>query len=164
MRYNSLIVNQQNSVAEITLNRPDVHNAFDETLIAELTDCVARLSVDATVRVIVLRGAGASFCAGADLAYMGRMAGYTQAENLADAQALQRMFAALAHCPKVTIARVQGAAMGGGAGLAAACDIAIAAEDAKFAFSEARLGLAPAVIAPYVLQKNEHRRGPRLVL
>ncbi len=152
-RYLHLLIQQHNAVAEVTLNRPDAHNAFDETLIAELTDCVTQLSEDAAVRVIVLRGAGASFCAGADLSYMGRMAGYTPEENRTDARALQRMFAVLANCPQVTIARVQGAALGGGAGLAAVCDITIAAEDARFAFSEARLGLAPAVIAPYVLQK-----------
>lgn len=140
-------------VATLTLNRPALHNAFDDALIASLTDTYARLSADPAVRVVVLAGAGASFCAGADLAWMGRMAAYTHEENLADARALQQMLASIANCPKVTVARVQGAALGGGAGLVAACDIAAASEDAQFGFTEARLGLAPAVIAPYVLQK-----------
>lgn len=144
---------QTGAMATLTLNRPDVHNAFDEPLIAELTQAYTELSQDATVRVIILRGAGKSFCAGADLNWMRRMADYTQEENLEDARRLEALFAAIAGCPQVTIARIQGAAMGGGAGLAAVCDIAIAAPEAVFAFSEARLGIAPAVIAPYVLQK-----------
>ena len=148
-----LLVKQNNAVATVTLNRPQVHNAFDEMLIQEITDCFARLSEKADVRAIVLRGAGESFCAGADLHWMRRMADYSQEENRADAAKLQRMFAAIADCPKPTIARVQGAAIGGGAGLVAVCDIAIAAPEAKFALSEVRLGLVPAIIAPYVLQK-----------
>ena len=153
MTYKFLKIQIDAAVAEVTLNRPEVHNAFDEVLIAEMTDCFGALSGEAAVRAIVLQGAGASFCAGADLGWMGRMAGYSQEENLADAQGLQRMFAAIATCPKVTIARVHGAAIGGGAGLVAVCDIAIAAEEAKFALSEVRLGLVPAVIGPYVLEK-----------
>lgn len=148
-----LLVESRDAVATVTLNRPDVHNAFDDALIAALTDSFTQIGRDASVRVIVLKGAGVSFCAGGDLTWMARMAGYSHAENLEDARGLQRMFAAIADCPKVTIAQVHGAAMGGGAGLVAACDIAIAATEAKFAFSEVRLGLAPAVIAPYVLQK-----------
>lgn len=153
MNYTCLVLENGGPAVRVTLNRPDVHNAFDETLIAELTDCFARLNDDPAARVIVLAGAGASFCAGADLGWMGRMAGYTRDENRADAQALQRMFAAIAHCSKVTIARVHGAAIGGGAGLAAVCDIAVAAHEATFALSEVRLGLVPAVIAPYVMEK-----------
>ncbi len=153
MDYTRILVDSRPPAAQVTLNRPDVHNAFDETLIAELSDCFARLSEDPAVRAVVLQGAGPSFCAGADLAWMGRMAGYTRAQNVADARALQRMFAVIARCPRVTVARVHGAAIGGGAGLAAVCDIAIAAPEATFAFSEVRLGLAPAVIAPYVAEK-----------
>jgi methylglutaconyl-CoA hydratase len=149
----TLNLEQHESVARITLNRPDLRNAFDETLIAELTDAFTQLSDDSRVRVVVLGGAGSAFCAGADLAWMQRMASYSHAENLADARTLQRLFAAIAHCPKVTIARVHGAAMGGGAGLVTACDIALATPEAKFAFSEVRLGLAPAVIGPYVVEK-----------
>ncbi len=149
----SLLVEERNGVAYVTLNRPQVHNAFDETLIQEITACFERLSDDTNVRAIVLRGVGESFCAGADLNWMRRMADYSEEENRADAAKLQRMFAAIAHCPKPTLARVQGAAIGGGAGLVAVCDIAIASSDTKFALSEVRLGLVPAVIAPYVLQK-----------
>ena len=153
MSNDCLLMEQNQSVATVTLNRPQVHNAFDETLIQEITDCFLRLSGDASVRAIVLRGMGESFCAGADLNWMRRMADYSQEQNRADAAALQRMFAVIAQCPKPTLARVQGAAIGGGAGLVAACDIVIASSEAKFAFSEVRLGLVPAVIAPYVLQK-----------
>jgi methylglutaconyl-CoA hydratase len=153
MEYTQILLDSQPPVATITLNRPEQHNAFDETLIAELTDCYTRLSAEPEVRAIVLKGAGKSFCAGADLEWMGRMAEYSREQNLADARTLQAMFAAIADCPKVTLARVHGAALGGGAGLVAACDIAIAAHDVTFGFTEVRLGLAPSVIAPYVLQK-----------
>jgi methylglutaconyl-CoA hydratase len=148
-----LLITSNVAIATVTLNRPELHNAFDEALIGELTDTFTRLGADPEIRVIVVTGAGSSFCAGADLDWMRRMAGYSRAENVEDARTLQRMFAAIYDCPKVTIARVNGAAMGGGAGLVAACDIAIAAEEAKFGFTEVRLGLAPAVISPYVLQK-----------
>jgi len=148
-----LQIEREGPVARVTLHRPEIHNAFDERLIAVLTDAYRTLGADATVRVVVLAGAGKSFCAGADLAWMGRMVGYSYEENIADARTLQQMIAAIADCPKVTVARVHGAALGGGAGLVAACDIAVAAESATFAFSEVRLGLIPAVIAPYVLQK-----------
>src|SRR5436305_2586085 len=127
-------------VAILTLNRPDVHNAFDELLIAELTDRIKELGGDAAVRAVVLTGAGQSFCAGADLEWMKRMAGFSRDENIADAMALHRMLAAVYECPKVTIARVNGSAIGGGAGLVAACDIAIAEEGANFGFTEVRLG------------------------
>lgn len=153
MNYARLLIHTRPAVAEVRLNRPAQHNAFDETLIAELTDSFTRLGRDASVRAVVLAGAGPSFCAGADLAYMGRVAAYSPEENRADARAIQRMFAAIAECPKVTIARVHGAAIGGGAGLAAVCDVVIAAEEAQFALSEVRLGLVPAVIGPYVVEK-----------
>ncbi|MCS6775768.1 MAG: enoyl-CoA hydratase-related protein [Chloroherpetonaceae bacterium] len=153
MEYATLHVEQQGPLVQITLNRPEVHNAFDEVLIAELTDAFARLGAQEDVRVVVLQGAGASFCAGADLNWMRRVADYSHAQNLEDAAELERMFATIATCPAVTIARVHGAAIGGGAGLVAVADIAIASEETVFAFSEVRLGIAPAVIAPYVLQK-----------
>lgn len=151
--YKHILFEVRGKVGTITLNRPEVHNAFDEKLIAEITDAMGILGADESVRVVVMKGAGKSFCAGADLAWMARMAGYSHEVNLEDARALQRMFAAIAHCPKATIAKVHGAAIGGGAGLVAACDIAIAAETAVFALSEVRLGLVPAVVGPYVLQK-----------
>jgi methylglutaconyl-CoA hydratase len=153
MGYLHLLLDDRRPIVGVTLNRPERHNAFDETLIAELTDCFTQLNQDATVRAIVLKGEGMAFCAGADLTWMGRMAGYSHDENVADARRMQQMFHAIARSPKVTIAQVHGAAIGGGAGLAAACDIAIAAQDARFAFSEVWLGLAPAVIAPFVLRK-----------
>lgn len=153
MTFSRLLLEKRDEVARITLNRPEVHNAFDEVLISELTAVFGELAGDAQVRAIVLAGAGSSFCAGADLNWMRRMADYSHDENVADARNLQQMLAAIYESPKVTIAHVHGAAMGGGAGLVAACDIAIASDQAKFAFSEVRLGIAPAVIAPYVLQK-----------
>src|SRR5688572_28055810 len=123
MGYPRILVDSASAVATITLNRPDVHNAFEEVMIAEITRAVADLSVDSGCRAIVLTGAGSSFCAGADLDWMARMADFTRDENLADARALQQLFATLWECPKVTIARVNGAALGGGAGLVAVCDI-----------------------------------------
>jgi methylglutaconyl-CoA hydratase len=153
MDYSCLQLETRDAVATVTLQRPEVHNAFDDRLIAELTQCYRHLEDEAAVRVIVLRGAGRSFCAGADLNWMRRMTDYSHEENIADARALQRMFAAIAASPKVTVAAVHGAAIGGGVGLVAACDIAIAGFAATFALSEVRLGLVPAVIAPYVVER-----------
>lgn len=148
-----LRIEQAGPVAWVTLNRPEVHNAFDDRLIAALNDAFTRLGADPLVRVVIIAGAGKSFSAGADLDWMGRMAAYSHEENLADARTAEQMFAALYGCPKVTVARVHGAAFGGGAGLVAACDIAIASESALFSFSEVRLGLVPAIISPYVVEK-----------
>lgn len=153
MSYIGLELNVEGGAATVKLNRPEVHNAFDETLIAELTDAFTRLNADDAVRVIVLDGEGSSFCAGADLTWMRKMAGYSREENLEDSRKLLHMFQAIDESPKVTIARVHGAAFGGGAGLVAVCDVALAGKDAKFGFTEARLGIAPAVIAPYVVRK-----------
>ena len=153
MDYSRIELKTESAVAAVALNRPEVRNAFDESLISELTDCITGLCEDESIRAVILSGAGASFCAGADLAWMQRIAGYSRMENIADAGNLYRMLGAIYGCPKPTIAKVHGAAIGGGAGLVAACDIAIAAADAVFAFSEVRLGIAPAVIAPYVIQK-----------
>ena len=151
-------------VATVTLARPEVHNAFDEALIAELTRALKALDTDPAVRVVVLCGEGRSFCAGADLTWMQRMAGYDHAANLADAGALAAMLAALDRSTKPTIARVHGAAYGGGVGLVACCDIAVAAEDAVFALSEARLGLIPATIGPYVVAAIGRRAARRYFL
>ncbi len=138
-------------VATVTLNRADVHNAFDDALIAEIDGCFAALDADPAVRLIVLAAAGASFSAGADLNWMKRMAGFSEAENEADARALARMLRRIYETAKPTVARVQGAAFGGGVGLVAACDMAIASERAKFSLSEVKLGLSPSTISPYVL-------------
>jgi methylglutaconyl-CoA hydratase len=137
-------------VARVTMDRPEVRNAFDDALIAEITAAFETLGTDPAVRVIVLAGAGKAFSAGADLNWMKRMAAYSRAENVTDALGLGRMCQAIDLCPKPTLALVQGAAFGGGVGLVAACDIAIAADPAKFCLSEVRLGLIPAVISPYV--------------
>ena len=151
-RASLLEVTLRNAIAIIVLNRPDLHNAFNDTLIAELTDTLSALDGDEGVRAVVLAGAGKSFCAGADLHWMKKMAGHSHAENLADAKALAQMLRTLYGLSKPTIARVHGTAMGGGVGLVACCDIAIAAQEASFAFSEGKLGLIPATIAPYVIE------------
>ncbi|MEO8537702.1 MAG: enoyl-CoA hydratase/isomerase family protein [Betaproteobacteria bacterium] len=151
-------------VATVTLNRPAIHNAFDETLIAELTACFVDLDDDPRVRVVVLAGAGRSFCAGADLNWMKRMAAFGDDENLRDAQALAAMLRALHSLSKPTIARVHGPAYGGGVGLIAACDIALAVPEATFALTEAKLGLIPATIGPYVIEAVGARQARRYFL
>lgn len=138
-------------VATVTLNRPDLHNAFNDAVIATLTNAFQGLADDPAVRVVQLRGAGPSFSAGADLGWMRRMADYTEDENRQDAMGLARMLRTLAELPKPTMAVVQGPAFGGGVGLVAACDIAIVADTATFALTEVKLGLIPATIGPYVL-------------
>ena len=138
-------------VATVWLDRPALHNAFDEGLIAALSDTLRQVAADPAVRVVVLAASGKSFSAGADLNWMRRMAGYSAAENAADARRLATLMQLLHDLPKPTVARVQGAAYGGGVGLVACCDIAIAAEEAQFALTEVRLGLIPAVISPYVV-------------
>jgi methylglutaconyl-CoA hydratase len=142
----------QNGIARVTLNRPDIHNAFDDQLINDLTDTLKRLNDDESVRVVQLTGAGKSFSAGADLNWMKRMATYSHAENLADSRHLATLMKTLNFMGKPTIAIVNGAAFGGGVGLAACCDIVIASDRAKFCLSETRLGLIPAVISPYVIE------------
>lgn len=141
------------AVTTVTLNRPQVRNAFNETLIAELSAWAASVPSDGSVRVVVLRGAGATFCAGADLQWMSKMAAYTRDENIADATTAARLFLALDQLPVPVIGRVHGAALGGGAGLAAVCDVVVAADDAMFGFTEVVLGILPAMISPYVVRK-----------
>lgn len=162
--YETLAVALQHGVAVVTLNRPDLHNAFNETLIAEFTELLNVLDTDDGVRVVVLAGSGKSFCAGADLNWMKKMAGYGPAENLADAQALALMLRTLNGLSKPTVARIHGAAYGGGVGLTACCDIAIAAIEASFALSEAKLGLIPATISPYVIEAIGARAARRYFL
>jgi methylglutaconyl-CoA hydratase len=151
-------------VAQVTMSRGDVFNAFDEAMIAELEGAFAALADDADVRVIVLAGDGKHFCAGADLQWMQRAAAATQEWNLADARRFAAMLARIESCPKPTLARVQGAALGGGVGLACACDIAIAADNASFSVSEAKFGILPAVIGPYVVNAVGRRQARRLAL
>ena len=148
-----LQIAQDGPVARVTLNRPEVRNAFDEATIAELTTWAESIVVGGPVRVAVLAGAGKMFCAGADVTWMSKMVSYTRDENVRDARAMSRMFEALDHLPIPLIGRVHGAALGGGVGLAAVCDIVVAAEDAAFAFTEVKLGILPAVISPYAIAK-----------
>ncbi len=148
-------------VATIWMNRPDLHNAFDETLIAELTAACIALDDDADVRIVVLAGRGKSFSAGADLNWMKRAANNGVDDNLNDARALATMLRTLAEMKKPTIARIQGAALGGGMGLAAACDIAVASTKAVFATSEVKFGIIPSAISPYVLRAIGTRQATR---
>jgi len=140
-------------VIRVTLNRPDVRNAFNEALIAELTAWAESVTSGGPARVAVLAGAGRTFCAGADLTWMSKAVAYTHDENVRDARAAARMFEALDRLPLPLIGRIHGAALGGGAGLAAVCDIVVAAGDAVFGFTEAKLGILPAVISPYAIAK-----------
>lgn len=161
----SVLINiEPSGRAIVSLNRPDVHNAFDDELIARLSEDLKKLDQDPNVAVVVLAGEGKSFSAGADLNWMKRMADYTEAENLADAEAVAGLLKALHDFSKPTVARVQGAAMGGGVGLVACCDIAIASEAAKFSLSEVKLGLIPAMISPFVIAAIGERQSRRYML
>jgi methylglutaconyl-CoA hydratase len=151
--YTSIKLNQEGSIATITLARPDIHNAFDAAMIGELHTAFSVLAGDDSVRVVVLAGAGPSFCAGADLHWMRESLEWTGEQNVADAEALAAMFEAAWSLPKPLIGRIDGVALGGGAGLVACCDLAVAADTARFGFSEVKLGLLPAVIAQYVVPK-----------
>lgn len=157
MTYDTLELQQEQHVGTIWLNRPDVRNAFDENSIAEITHAFTELAEDDSVRVIVLAARGKAFCAGADLHWMKKMAAYTHEENCADAAWLAEMLRVIYVCPKPVVAKVQGDCYGGGMGLVAACDIAVAAEPAVFCLSEVKLGLTPATISPYVIKAmGEH--------
>jgi methylglutaconyl-CoA hydratase len=154
--YQFLDIRRDGPLEHVTLNRPEVRNAFNEEVIAELTAWAASISDQARppqVRAAVLAGAGKVFCAGADLTWMSKMIGYTQEENLRDAIAMSRMFAALNSLPVPLIGRIHGAALGGGCGLAAVCDIVVADDRATFGFTEVKLGILPAVISPFALAK-----------
>ncbi len=159
---NLLVETDTRGVATVTLNRPEIHNAFDDALIAALTQAFDRLEKDGSVRVLVLTGAGKNFSAGADLNWMRRMGGFSPAENLADAMALSTMLRRLNDFPKPTVARVNGAAFAGGVGLISCCDIAIAASDAIFAVSEVRYGLVPGTIGPHLVAAIGSRAARRL--
>jgi methylglutaconyl-CoA hydratase len=153
-----VLIERSGPVVRVMLNRPEVRNAFDDTVVGELTGWAEEVtrsvaSGASPPRVAVLSGAGKTFCAGADLAWMSRLVSYTFDENVADARAMGAMFNALDTLPIPLIGRVHGAALGGGAGLAAVCDIVVAAEDATFGFTEAKLGILPAVISPFVVRK-----------
>jgi methylglutaconyl-CoA hydratase len=159
-----LKVEKKDGVARVTLDRPEIRNAFDDALISELTKIFGDLGGDPSVRVVVLAGNGPAFCAGADLNWMKRMAKYGYDENLADARALANMLATLDRMPKPTIARVHGPVFAGGTGLVAACDIAVGTTEAKFCLSEAKLGLSPATISPYVIRAMGEQNARRYFL
>jgi len=152
-KFETILYSTENKIARIYLNRPEVHNAFNEVMIAELNEIFKRVSDDDAVRVVVLAGNGKSFSAGADLNWMKKMINYSYEQNLDDSLKLAELFYLMYSLPKPIIARVNGAAIGGGTGLVAVCDIAIASENAKFSLSEVKLGLVPACISPYVIRK-----------
>ncbi len=161
VNFQTLEVTRQGYVGSVILNRPDVRNAFNETAIAEIIGAFRALGAEDGIRAIVLAARGPAFCAGADLNWMKKMAGYTRAENLADAAQLAEMLRTIHRCPKPVVARVQGDCYAGGMGLVAACDIAVAAETVNFCLSEVKLGLIPATISPYVIRalgENAARR------
>ena len=150
--YKTLLVEEAAGVLSVTLNRPDVHNAFNDELIAEAIELFGG-DAARNARAVVLRGSGPNFCAGADLNWMSRVVHYTRDENVRDSAQLAKMYALINQCPAPVVGRIQGAAIGGGVGLVAVCDVAVAARDAKFGLSEVKLGILPAVISPYVIAK-----------
>ncbi|HZX71846.1 MAG TPA: enoyl-CoA hydratase/isomerase family protein [Rhodanobacter sp.] len=160
----SILVARRGAVAEIALNRPKIHNAFDDTLIAALTEALVQADADPDVRAVVLTGNGSCFSAGADLNWMRGMAGASEQQNREDSLRLARLMRTLQFVSKPTIARVNGAAYGGGVGLVACCDIAVGVDTAKFALSEVKLGLVPAVISPYVIAAIGLREARRLFI
>ena len=152
-QYKTIIIDRQNSVVIVMLNRPELHNAMNDTMIAELTAAFTEISKDESIRGVVLRGKGKSFCAGADLNYMKGIAGFGFEENVKDGKKLAALFRTIYDCPLPTVAVVHGAAFGGANGLLAACDIVIAEENTTFAFSEVKIGIAPATISPFVIKR-----------
>jgi methylglutaconyl-CoA hydratase len=161
----TLVISEREAgVAQLTMSRPEVFNAFDEAMIGELDEAFDRLIADDAVRVILLAGDGKHFSAGADLKWMQRASEESREWNLADARRFAAMLGKIDSCPKPTLARIQGAALGGGVGLACACDVAIAADNASFAVSEAKFGILPAVIGPYLINAIGKRHARRLAL
>jgi methylglutaconyl-CoA hydratase len=162
--FHTLKVNINHGIGVVALNRPELHNAFNETLIAELTEALQALEARAEVRAVVIMGEGKSFCAGADLNWMRKMAGFSYEENYTDAMGLATMLSTLNRLKKPTIARIHGPTFGGGVGLVACCDIAIAATEASFALTETKLGIIPATISPYVIEAIGAREARRYFL
>ena len=163
-KFKHLLVQINHGVGILWLNRPELRNAFNDDMIAELTTALKALEADAAIRAVVLAGAGPAFCAGADLNWMKRMSGYSFAQNHADAMGMATMLHTLYTLKKPTIARVHGAAFAGGVGLVAACDMAVAAYEAEFCLSEVKLGLIPATISPYVVRAMGERASRRYFL
>jgi methylglutaconyl-CoA hydratase len=159
MDYRTLDVSREDGVLRVSLNRPEVHNAFNDALIAEAIDLFEGLERE-PARAVVLTGSGPNFCAGADLNWMARMVDYSREENIRDASLLAKMFAVIDDCPVPVVGRINGSAIGGGVGLVAVCDVAIASAGSKFGLSEVKLGILPAVISPHVIGKigSSHAR------
>ena len=151
--YETIKVEYKDKVAWVTLNRPQVRNAFNAAMIAEMTAAFEAISADRSLRVVVLTGQGTSFCAGADLNWMGDVINYSYEQNLEDSLNLAKMFRRMSNCPLPTIARVNGPAIGGGTGMVAVCDLVVASEKAVFSLSEVKIGLVPACISPYVIRR-----------
>lgn len=162
--YQHLTLARDGAVAHLRLNRPEVHNAFDDALVAELTRAAQEIAEDDAVRVAILAGEGPSFCAGADINWMRRMVDYTFEENHADSHRLAAMLRALDRIPKPVVCRIHGVALGGGVGLLSVCDVVVAASDVRFSLSEVRLGILPAVISPFVLRRLSQGAGRSLFL
>jgi methylglutaconyl-CoA hydratase len=162
--YKHLRRTDEGPVATVALTRPQARNALNAALIEEITRCFEELAEEEEVRIVVLTGEGPSFCAGADIGYMRDTAGFSYEENLEDARRLAEMFQAVDDLPKPVVAKVRGAAIGGGVGLVAVTDVAVVEEGTRFAFSEVRLGIAPATIAPFVARKIGHSRARALFL
>jgi methylglutaconyl-CoA hydratase len=162
--YRHLCIEQKNGVVHVTLNRPEVRNALNEVLIAELTDCCRKLSNDTGIRVVVLRGAGPVFCAGGDLNWMQRSITFSPEENKRDARGLAEMYRTIDECAQPVIACVHGAALGGGMGLCSVSDIVLSTPETQFGFTEVKLGIVPAVISPFVLQKIGESHARRFFL
>lgn len=159
--YSTITLEKSDGVATVTMNRPEIHNAFNEVMIADLTACFEALHEDKTVSIIILESAGESFSAGADINWMKSMVNATQEENKADSERLAKLLRTINFNSKATIAKVQGLALGGGVGLVCCCDIVVASEGAKFGLTEAKLGLVPAVISPYVVDAMGTRHARR---
>ena len=160
----NLDIENAHGVRTLWLNRPELHNAFDEALIEGLTEAVEAAGADAAVRVVVLAGRGRSFCAGGDLNWMLRAANHTSEQNLADARRLAKLFHTVSSCPKPVVARVHGNALAGGTGLVAACDLVVADTTARFGTTEVRIGLVPGTIAPYLVRAMGPRAASRYFL
>ncbi len=164
IEYETIALVFEEGMVKLELNRPDVHNAFNDIMIAEISDAFRRLASEKEILAVVITGNGKSFCAGADLNWMKKMAGYSRDENIEDARKMAEMFMAIQECPFPTIASVNGAAFGGGVGLVAVCDFAFATPNAKFSFSETNLGLIPAVISKWVIERIGVKRAKQLFM
>lgn len=153
MKYETIELDKENDILTIALNRPDVHNAMNEQLMKELTNCFTEINNDDTIRIVILTGNGSSFCSGADLNWMKSMVNYSKEENIKDSELLLKLYEVIHQCSKPVIGKINGHAFGGGIGLIAVCDLTFGVPDSKFAFSETKLGIIPSVISTYVLRR-----------